>query len=239
MLTIKSTMNIVLFLVIGLALTPAVVGLVNSSTSAYSTTTYQTLNSTIENFEDAYPWENYALDRTAAIGGDGNLCLLSSGGSGSVEWYQNLNVSDLRDGVISATITAKFWLIDNEDLALFNAEIDLESDMDFIEVWSTDNTEKNPPTEDWGNYILINADVSSFITSEGADIYTLELYDDVTVLDGGSVIVGWDDAQLTVVVGTLTTTGVSATLLNLIPMFYVIGIVMTAVAWAVMEHRKG
>ncbi len=118
-------------------------------------------------------------------------------GTGTTEngwWFQSLTVSSLRDGLTSATVTASYRLIDNENLEAINSYIYLDDGTENTQVW-TDNTIDNAAT-----WTSISVDVSDNVDATGT--YTLYLYTEILPDNdqvGSNIQVAWTAANLTVV----------------------------------------
>lgn len=229
----KAFMSTIIFLVVGIVLFPIIQGMIGEISSANEYTTYRTANSTMSDYfpESVYPWENVATDREAIIGANGNVVLGSSGGAGSVVWSQELEVPSLQRGVSSAEIVAKYWLIENDEIATLTVEFLIGENV----LWTRDNIETNAPDVGWGNYILIECDVAEYIVGTGT--YSIIMSDEITVSNEGDVLIGWDDAYLSVTVYDYKYSGMWLTLLELVPMFYVLGLVFVVITFAITKVK--
>lgn len=220
----KSMLTIVIALIVGLALTPLIVSLV-SDAQPYSYTTYQTLNSGFaDNDTENCPayWDNVTTDNRQINWDQPNERVWDNGDNGTSSWYQVLTVSSLSDGLYSATIKAKYRLYENSGMDNITAWVYLDDGTDNHLIWeSTDN-------ENTLTYISIENNISSYITAAGT--YYIRFGENVSVPGDNDIITYWDDASLVVVTETETYT--SAMLFaHLLPLFFVIGLVLTVVYW--------
>ena len=138
-------------------------------------------------------WDNVVTDNRLAYLDTTNNWIYENGDNGTVYWHQDLTVSNLYDGVTSATISARFKLGDNTGLTNLTARVYLENaSNDNITIWET--TSKDNST----GWISIDNNVTPYITATGT--YTLFLWENVLTGGANNVYTFWDDTNLSVLV---------------------------------------
>jgi len=160
----------------------------------------ETLNSDFSDNTGNVPdnWENTVTDNSIATyeNVSGNWVASDNvGDNGTCEWYQALTVSDLHDGVSSATILAKYQLSDNHNLENLQIRVVLDDGTDNNVILLVDNTLHVSDNSTW---YTVDNDVADYITATGT--YYLRLWDNT---ERGSpaanhISVRWDNASLTV-----------------------------------------
>jgi len=231
----KSIIGIVAALIVGLMLSPLIISFV-SSVQPYDYTTYQTLNYDFSDNTGVVPdnWDNYVEgDNITNAWNSDNYITATRTDNGLIadnyensNWYQALAVSDIHDGVSSATLAFKYRLIDNENLSKIVLEARLCDGTDNTTIWTDNSVENSASWTSESHSVLDN------VSSTGT--YTLYLRAEIAPDESGvesSIQVGWDDASLTVVTQTETFTSMMI-LAYLIPLFFVIGLVLAVVYWA-------
>lgn len=226
--SLKEILGFIVVLVVGLALTPTIMATCNATIQG--DLNYYSIATTNADFADndsdncpAY-WDNVVTDNWMANWSQSDERVWDNGDNGTASWYQSLTVSSLHDGVNSATIVAKFRLYDNENLATFTARVYLDNGTDNNVIWESTSIENS------ASYTSIENDVSSYITATGT--YYIRLWENAVVTDNANIIVYWDDASLGITThGYEPMTGISATMIQLMPLFYVIGLLAVVVAW--------
>lgn len=224
----RTLLKVAVGIIFGLAILPAL-GVLVSGAQTYTYTTYQTLNTGFsENTVDVPDnWDNIVTDNRVAYWSTNNY-IYENGDNGTVYWHQSLAVTDLSDGVSSATIVAKFRLKDNDALTSFTARVLLDNGTDNIVIWESTSTENS------ASYTSIENNVSSYITATGT--YYIRLFDNVAVTNDNNIEVRWDDVSLTTVIQAKVKT-VAQTMVELIPLFFIIGMII-AISLIVTKDRR-
>lgn len=235
---VRAVMGIVILVIIGLAMIPIVASAcddaIRGNLKSYPAAT--TNSSFIDN-EDGWASE-VSGDRTATWENvSGNGVLTTHGENGTCDWYQSLSVDDLNEGIVSTTaIQAKYQLTENVGLGSLQIKVILDNGTDNIVIYFADNTVVASDNSTWYS---IDNDVKSFITV--ATTYTLRLWDNAigSGEETENIRLRWDDASLTITTsGYEPMTGASKVMLQLVPLFYVIGIVLAVVHWVVEKAKK-
>jgi len=232
-LNVRAIIGIVISVIIGLAMIPVIASVCDDAIRGdlkYYTTA--TLNSAFSDNTGASPdnWDNVVTDNRTAFWNSGGY-IGDNGDNGTCAWSQALVISNLHDGVSSATIKAKYKLADNVNITSITARALLDNSTDNITIWQSTSVENST------SYTSIENNVASYIIGTGT--YTLRLWDNVATAGADNVTVHWDDASLTITTqGYEPMTGASKIMLQLVPLFYVIGIVLALVTWAIGKVRK-
>lgn len=179
------------------------------TTSSRTTVTSQTANSALSDNTGNVPdnWENLtdpavSITITNSWNAAGDLRVTRTDNADNNEngvWYQSLTLSSTQDGISSAIAAFEYRVIDNENAGSIIVRVQLCN--------GTDNTTlfvDNVTANESASWTAVENDVSSVITTTG--IYTLYLRAElnsghespITDCDGSSIIVGFDDASISV-----------------------------------------
>lgn len=229
----EKIVGFIIVIVVAAALIPVIASACDDAIQGdlkYYTTA--TLNSVFSDNTGASPdnWDNAVTDNRTAFWNSGGY-IGDNGDNGTCAWSQALVISNLHDGVSSATIKAKYKLADNVNITSITARVLLDNSTDNITIWQSTSVENST------SYTSIENDIASYITGTGT--YTLGLWDNVVTADADNVTVHWDDASLTITTqGYEPITGAPKVMLQLVPLFYVIGLLLVAVTWVTKGFKK-
>lgn len=237
----KSILSLLTLLVVGLALSPLLISLVNSA-QPYDSTTYQLVNYEFSDNTGDVPdsWENFIQGNVVvnAWNASGYTTVTRTDNGDNYEngiWYQRLSLPSLHDEIYTATIDFKYRVIDNENAGSIVVKVLMDSGDE------TENfvlIDENVTESESGSWTSVENNVIDNIAAVGT--YTLWFRVEINPvhtnaganpLDGSSIIIGWDDANLTIVGRTQTNTTMMI-FANLIPLFFIIGLVLTVIYWA-------
>lgn len=261
----KEIVGFIILLVIGLSMTTVVQSTCNEAiTGPLLYYTNETTNSAFsdntgnvpddwDNSVDTLGADNAAQGITNAWNANGyvtatrtdNGDALGSGTDGmdnqeNSYWYQALTISDIRDGVTSTTVSYKYRVLENDNAADITIEILLDD--------GTDNSRllfENVTGSQSASWTSVENNVFDNIVTTGT--YTIYFVARLTPQTTGygaadnasNIQVGWDDASITVTTAEHDSlTGASAIILNLVPLFYIIGLLLVAVAWISKGFKK-
>lgn len=194
-------------LAIGVNVVFETTGSLDSTTGRTSTTT-ELLNTSftdntgtqVDNWDNRV--ENAAVNAMDTSSGYVTTTVTDNGdvdadGTGTTEngwFYQSLTLSSIQDGFTSATVTAQYRLIDNENIEEIDSFVYLDDGTDNTTVW-TDNSIENAAT-----WTSISVDVSDNIDATGT--YTLYLVTSILPdndQENSNIVVGWTAANIAVV----------------------------------------
>lgn len=244
----KEIVGFIILLVIGLSMTAVVQSTCNEAiTGPLLYYTNATTNSAISDNTGNVPddWENltnptisFYVTNEWNSGGYLTTTRSDADNGDNAEngvWYQALTISNIRDGITAATTDFEFRVLDNDNVGSILVEVLLCD--------GTDNTRLyyDNVTDSETGWTRIENNVFDNIVVTGT--YTLYMRAEINAIQGvggeTSAIIGWDDASITVTTAERNSlTGASAIILNLVPLFYIIGLLLVAVAWISKGFKK-
>lgn len=195
----RGQIQVAIAMIVALAIGVIVVGYLFSAMELPKTTTYTTYTTTNPAFtSNATGWDNYVESNAVNDWNSGgyitttvtdNLDVYENG-----IWSQALSVASIYDGVTSATLSFKYRIIDNDNLSAIGLAVYLDNGTDNNLIWVSTSTAES---ESWTTQ---ENNVASVVTAAGT--YTVYLRAEIkpdTTEAASNIVVGFDDASLSVV----------------------------------------
>lgn len=242
----KDFIPVFVFVFVGIILFPVISGMISAITSARDLTTYETLNYSFSDNTGDVPdnWENQTEPLisdyiTNAWNTGGYVTVTRTDNSDNYEngvWFQRLTLASVHRGVDSATVSFKYRVIDNENVGSMSVVVWLDSGA------GSENFvlyNENVTADESASWISVENTVTDNIAGVGT--YAIWLRAELNAVnnygEGASAILGWDDARLSVSVYDLRYSGTWLALMDLIPLFYVLGLVFVSLAFAIKAMK--
>lgn len=231
-LNTRVLVGLVVVVIIGSALIPVVSSFVEGA-QTYTRTTYQTLN--IDFSDNADGWDNYVENNAVnAWNASGYITTTVTDVEDLYEngiWYQALEIPSISDGIVSATLSFDWRLVDNDNISAINFAVYLDDGTENTLIWDDTSVENTITWNSQENNVASIADV--------AGTYTVYIRAEIKPDSGeaaSNIIAGWDDVSLKVVIQTknITTTSI---ITYLIPLFFVVGLVLIVVYRVASKHE--
>lgn len=112
-------------------------------------------------------------------------------------FYQALTLTTIGDGVVSATLTADYRLIDNENIEDIDSYVYLCDGTDNTTIWTDNSIENSASWTSISESVLDNVDATGTYT-----VYLITQIKPDNTTHGSSVIVAWDEVNLSVTAET-------------------------------------